>query len=125
MDWLTGQNLIATGLVLMGVCGMINLVGATIDRLRKLRKPQEDMVGRMDDIKRKLDTDKRRLDAHDAQLDDLHTGLMAVCAGVQALLEHELHNGNTDEMHQASAEISGWLRERQPYRTMMSVAKDK
>ena len=39
-------------------------------------------------------------------------GLMVICAGVQALLEHELHNGNTDEMHQASSEISGWLRQR-------------
>ena len=37
---------------------------------------------------------------------------MASCAGVQALLEHELHNGNADEMQLASKEINTWLRER-------------
>lgn len=112
MAWLTTDNLVATGLVIAGVCGLINLVGATVDRLRKWRKPQADMSERMSGVDAKLDRDKRRLDAHDEQLSDLHTGLMVVCAGVQALLEHELHNGNTNEMHNASTEISSWLRQR-------------
>lgn len=112
MEWLTTDNLIATGLVLAGLCGLINLVGATVDRLRKLRKPQEDVAARLNGIDAKLATDKRRLDAHDEQLGDLHKGQMVVCAGVQALLEHELHNGNSDEMQRASADISNWLRQR-------------
>lgn len=112
MDWLTADNLIATLLVLVGICTVINLVGATVDRLRKWRKPQADMAERLTGVDAKLATDKRRLDSQEARLEDQHTGLMVICAGVQALLEHELHNGNTDEMKQASLEISGWLRGR-------------
>ena len=112
MEWLTLTNLTGALLVLIGVCSVINLVGSTIDRLRKWRKPQADMAERLAGIDAKLATDKRRLDAHDDRLGDLHTGLMVVCAGVQALLEHELHNGNADEMRQASTEISDWLRQR-------------
>lgn len=112
MEWLTWQNLLAAVAVVVGVCGLINLIGTTADRLRKWRKPQQDVAARMADIDQKLDRDKRRLDAHERQMDDQHTGMMAICAGVQALLEHELHNGNADEMHKASAEISDWLRSR-------------
>lgn len=112
MDWLTLNNLTGALLVLVGICTVINLVGATVDRMRKWRKPQEDIMTRMDDIAKKLDTDKRRLDDHEERLGDLRTGLMAVCSGVQALLEHELHDGNTDNMVEASGEIAGWLRSR-------------
>ncbi len=112
MDWLTLNNVTGALLVLVGICTVINLVGATVDRLRKWRKPQEDMVGRMDDVMKKLDMDKRRLDDHENRLGDLRTGLMAVCAGVQALLEHELHDGNTNTMVEASGEIDNWLRGR-------------
>lgn len=59
-----------------------------------------------------LDNDKRRLDEHDRQISDIRRGQMVNCAGVQALLEHELHNGNTTEMQDASKAIDKWLRER-------------
>ena len=56
-----------------------------------------------------LANDKRRLDAHDIILADmqaqqtilkgkqtsLEKGQRVVCAGVMALLDHTLHNGNT------------------------------
>ena len=56
-----------------------------------------------------LDNDKRRLDDHDEQLADMKKGIMVLCAGVQGLLEHELHNGNANEMESASKDISTWL----------------
>lgn len=112
MEWLTMTNLVGAGLVLIGVCSVINLVGDTIDRLRKWRKPQEDIMTRMNDMAKKLDTDKRRLDDHETRLGDMRNGLMAVCEGVQALLGHELHNGNSGAMEEASDKIDGWLRGR-------------
>jgi len=89
VEWLTVDNIVTTGLVVMGICGLINLVGATIDRIHKWRQPQADISARQDAIMDKLATDKRRLDGHEARLDDTHTGMMVICAGVQALLEHE------------------------------------
>ena len=70
------------------------------------------LEGEITGINKKLGTDKLRLDEHEKRLADLRNGLMASCAGVQALLEHELHNGNADEMQLASKEINTWLRER-------------
>lgn len=75
-------------------------------------KPTHDLGVEVVEINRKLGVDKLRLDGHDEKLADLKTGLMAICAGVQALLEHELHNGNADEMTRASKGIDKWLRER-------------
>ena len=57
----------------------------------------------------KLDNDKRRLDKHAQDIDDLREGQRNLCFGVQALLEHALHNGNADEMKAASDNIKKWL----------------
>lgn len=61
---------------------------------------------------RMLDNDKRRLDEMENKQADMQRGQMANCRGVQALLEHELHNGNADEMQDASKAIAEWLRAR-------------
>lgn len=61
---------------------------------------------------RMLDNDKRRLDEMERKQNDMERGQMANCRGVQALLEHELHNGNAEEMQEASHEIAEWLRKR-------------
>lgn len=75
-------------------------------------KPTDGINQRLNDHAKMLDNDKRRLDDHEAQLADIKKGLMANCAGVQALLEHELHNGNATDMESASKDISTWLRTR-------------
>ena len=53
---------------------------------------------------------ERRVDALEDDSKDLHAGQSALCRGVQALLEHELHNGNDEEMRGASDAIGKWLR---------------
>ncbi len=58
---------------------------------------------------RMLDNDKRRLDEMERKQADMQLGQMANCRGVRALLDHELHNGNADEMQEASKEIEKWL----------------
>ena len=42
----------------------------------------------------------------------MRNGQRELCFGVQALLNHELHNGNADEMARASENINKWLVER-------------
>ena len=79
---------------------------------KRQSEPTTDLAKRIGDQARMLDNDKRKLDDHDRQLGDMRRGLMVNCAGIQALLEHELHNGNTGEMEEASKNIDKWLRER-------------
>lgn len=79
---------------------------------KRQAEPTVTLEGEVTGINKKLSMDKLRLDEHEKRLADLRNGLMASCAGVQALLEHELHNGNADEMQSASKEINTWLRER-------------
>lgn len=116
MEQLTNEGLIGFMVVLLALLNLYNVFSSARRNAREEKKRQQqptyDLEIRIADISRKLDTDKRRLDNHDERLDDLKKGLMATCTGVQALLEHELHNGNTEEMQEASKEIDKWLRER-------------
>lgn len=116
MEQLTNEGLIGFMVVLLALLNLYNVFSSARRNAREEKKrkqqPTYDLEIRIADISRKLDTDKRRLDNHDERLDDLKKGLMATCTGVQALLEPELHNGNTAEMQEASKEIDKWLRER-------------
>ena len=79
---------------------------------KRMNEPTENLEEMIKNMNKKLDNDKRRLDEHDERLSDLQKGLMAICAGVQALIGHEMHNGNTDEMEEAQKNLYKWLRER-------------
>lgn len=75
-------------------------------------KPTDDLAKKVGEHARMLDNDKRRLDEIEQQMSDVKRGLMANCAGTQALLEHALHDGNTDTMEEAARGINTWLRTR-------------
>ena len=109
--------------VLVAICGFALLVVNLIKGFRDLKKPEND---RNDDFQRMLANDKARLDAHDRQLDHIakrvddveHStseqgkDIRELMNGVMALLEHELHNGNADEMDGASKSLKRRLIER-------------
>ena len=61
------------------------------------------------EIVKKLAKDKERLDDHEMSLKELKEGQQVVCAGVMALLDHELHNGNTDQMQKARDDTMEYL----------------
>ena len=112
----TNDQLTAFVIVVLALLNLYNVFANARRNAREEKKLQKEptttLEGKVTDINKKLDVDKRRLDDHEEKLGDLRNGLMATCAGVQALLEHELHNGNADEMQSASRDIDKWLRER-------------
>lgn len=104
---------VIVALALLNVYNAVSTARKNARDEKKLRdSPTTALSDRVTDHDRKLDTDKRRLDAHERRLDDIQRGLMVNCAGVQALIDHELHDGNSGEMADASKNIDKWLRER-------------
>lgn len=89
-------------LVIVAICAAIATIAKAVEVIRNFKKP-------VANVENCLANDKRRLDKHDSDIAELKTGVENLSSGVLALLEHELHNGNSDEMERASAELKQWL----------------
>lgn len=122
-NYLTGDGLLKAALVILSICWAWNMVYTAITNARKERERQDAPLNEIREDIRKLNdgihNDRERITAlehdiehHGDELRDLHHGQTEICRGVQALLEHALHNGNTDEMEAASQAIGKWLRTR-------------
>jgi len=102
MDGITADqimNSISVALIIMAAMITIDKV---IDIVRKWKKPQVDVV-------EKLKNDKDRLDRMERQIQKLEEGVQVDIRGVCALLDHELHNGNGDQMANARNAIQDYL----------------
>ena len=124
MEGFVAQNFSPILLTIIAVCWSFNLIYTAIINARKenerIKEPFkridvtfDSMRARMDsherEINYRVDNLERRMDLHENDLKDIHLGQSAMLLGVQALLNHELHNGNEDEMKSASDVISKWL----------------
>ena len=119
-------------LVLLGLCAVVILVYKVIEIMRKeherkVRREQlsgKDLTDEIADkvlakleprfaeIDKKLSSDKDRLDNHEAALKDvgksnkiIRSGMKVTADALATVLDHELHNGNTEQMQAASAEL--------------------
>lgn len=112
--------------VFVGLLLLFAIVVTAVEKWRVLRKPRQDAANEMDDrltaIEDKLKNDKARLDGIDRRLslidrdtEDIYKGFGAVCKALSALLEHELHNGNADQMQAASYALNDYLTSRPRY----------
>ena len=102
MNGVTPDQLMTTAYVLLAVFAAIVTVDKVIDIFKKWRSPSADTA-------KKLATDKARLDEHERSIDDLREGQQVLCSGILALLDHELHNGNSDQMQDARDGIMNYL----------------
>lgn len=109
MEGVTFDSLTTTIIVILALCGAINVIGSTIKLIRDHKQPQEKTIK---DITDRLANDNVRLKEHGKAINDLQGGQKCLCEGVQALLNHALHNGNSDEMQAACGNINSWLRNR-------------
>lgn len=124
---ITSDNLIVFAIVALTICWAFNLVYTAVQNARTEKKRQQEPFQRIDssmndirakceshvrEIDSRVETLERRMTEHENDLKDIHQGQSAMLRGVQALLDHELHNGNEEEMKAASDTISKWLRTR-------------
>jgi len=91
--------------VILAIFAAIVAVDKFVDVIKKWKAPEKDVA-------EKLRADKLALEKHDADIKALKEGQKAMCQGVVALLDHELHNGNSKQMEDARAEISKYLTDR-------------
>ena len=119
-------------LVLLGICAIIVLVYKVIEIMRKeherkekksrlsdkdltdeiAEKVLEKLEPRFKDIESKLDNDKNRLDNHEksikslnGSIDTIKDGMQVTADALTAILDHELHNGTSDQMQKARDEL--------------------
>ena len=102
MNGVTPDQLMTTAYVLLAVFAAIVTVDKVIDIFKKWRSPTTDTA-------KKLATDKQRLDDHEKAIKDLQESQQVLCAGILALLDHELHNGNSEQMQEARDSIMHYL----------------
>ena len=122
-------------LVLLGLCAVVVLVYKVIEITRKERerkekknkladkdltdeiaeKVLEKLEPRFKDIETKLDTDKSRLDNHETSIKNLNSSIDTIKDGMQvtadaltAILDHELHNGNSGQMQKARDDLQAY-----------------
>ena len=121
--------------VLVGICALIVLGDKVLTVFRnaqRRKKEPEDKLAeeisakvleklepRFRDIDQKLSNDKAAIGSHTRQIESLakradgtDTGIKAINRGVLALLNHALHNGNTDELENAQKGINDYLIDR-------------
>lgn len=121
--YLTGDGLLKAAIIILALCWAWNMVYTALNNARKEKEradaPINVIRSDINKLQNEINEDRGRIealervgDAHAHELEDLHAGQTELCRGVQALLEHALHNGNADEMQAASASIGKWLRNR-------------
>lgn len=114
------SNLLIFLAVFIGACVCIVAVTGAIKGIRDVRGPARQQAEQADNHVAtclRNDNDRlndltRRVESLERESKDMHKGQRALIFGVQALLEHELHNGNADQMQEASSGLSSYLRER-------------
>ena len=120
--------------VLVGLAALYVLYGKvreTYAKSKRMKDPEnklandisakvlEKLEPRFAEIDRKLSNDKALIDSHTRQIetlavrvDNTEAGIKALSRGVLALLNHELHNGNTDELEHAQQLLNDYLIEK-------------
>ena len=120
--------------VLVGLAALYVLYGKvreTYAKNKRMKDPEkkladeisarvlEKLEPRFSEIERKLTNDKAMIDGHSRQIEALASrtdgnedGVKALSRGVLALLNHTLHNGNTDELEHAQQALNDYLIEK-------------
>lgn len=106
---LTGDHLMIFLLVVVAITTLFILFVNAAEAMRKLKRPQEKkediLESRQSECAKMFDRDFKRLNEHSERIEAVEETTRVLCTGMHALLEHELHNGNADEMRQASAAL--------------------
>ena len=102
MERISPEQLMNALVVVLAIFAAIVTIDKVIDIIKKWRAPATD-------TEKKLANDKTRLDEHDKAIANLQESNQVICSALLALLDHELHNGNADQMQKARDELMSYL----------------
>ena len=102
MSGVTPDQLMTTVSVLLAIFAAIVTVDKVFDIVKKWRSPSVAVIKQLNDMQRRQDEDEKAIKG-------LQEGQQALCSGIMALLDHELHNGNTEQMQNARDGIMSYL----------------
>lgn len=109
MENLTLDQLSTTVIVLMALFAAIITVDKVIDIIKKWRSPSTDTAKKLDNDKTRLDEHQKELERHQKEIDLLKENGRVQSAALMALLDHELHNGNAEQMQKARDDLMKYL----------------
>lgn len=98
----TPDQLFSAVVVMLAIFAAVVTVDKFIDIIKKWRTPTTDTA-------KKLAMDKQRLDEHEEAIKDLRESQQVICSALLAILDHGIHNGNTDQMQHARDEVMAYL----------------
>lgn len=98
--------------VLLAIAAAIVGIDKLAEVIKKWKKPRDQTDQTLVQCQIDLQAQKAIANIQAEQINALRAGLIVTCQGVKALIEHELHNGNKDEMETASGAIDKWIFER-------------
>lgn len=99
---LEGSNFYTFLIVLVALMGVFVLIGNVIKTIKELKKPEENLHEKINDLVSKVET-------HDVAIDEIKETNQLQCQAVKALLNHAIHNGNADEMASAANALDKYL----------------
>lgn len=90
---------------------LLILIAKAADAVKKLfgKKPDTSFKQHCEDAEARFKRGEKHIAENHDHIADLREGQRTLCVAVMALLNHELHNGNADEMRDASAGINNYL----------------
>lgn len=131
MVWITLSVLIAGGTIYLLFTKVREAYRKEQERKQIKQQPSESLANeivqkvldkmeiKFQEIDRKLANDKALIDSHTREIsvlmsiaEKLQQGDKAQCLGMLALLNHALHNGNKDEIEEASKAFNTYLTEK-------------
>lgn len=111
MESITADQFSTTIYVLLSFFGGMITVDKIIDIIKKWRAPSTDTAIKLANDKKRLDEQQEELDRQKHEINTLKESARVQSAALMALLDHELHNGNADQMQKARDDIMKYLQD--------------
>lgn len=110
---MTKSTLMGFFLVLIALLVLFIGVGTAVKLWRDLRKPKDEegdtIEKHIQDSEDRFLRGEKSIETNRQDIADLKEGLRVTCVANMALLNHAIHNGNTNEMIEASQGLNTYL----------------
>lgn len=98
------EDIVTFATVLLALCGVISIIGNTINLFRNWRKESKLLAH-----ERQLQDHENRIKVLEESKSDQETYIKVMCNTVLALVSHEINGNSVDKLKQAQEELKEYL----------------